>query len=187
MLALTPAEAPHLPVGPAHRTTPWLGHVAREVLRDAEVDTAPPTVVNEMTLLALASAAPLLLDAGMWPVHPFADPAMIRFGEWLPRARRSNKALHRRRLARLGFSDDVVHPRQPENFTRVMHKALRRHIPAHVDRILGDGSPLIDAKLVDPDALAEALRRIRGGTILETDDRLTDVVAADLAARNARS
>ncbi|MEV0260760.1 asparagine synthase [Streptomyces sp. NPDC050617] len=187
MLALTPSEAPHLPVGPAHRTTPWLGRVAREVLHDAEADTAPPTVVNEMTLLALASAAPLLLKSGMWPVHPFADPATIRFGEWLPRAWRSNKALHRRRLAHLGFSDDVVHPRQPENFTHVMHKALREHIPAHADRILRDGSPLIDAELIDPDTFAAAVRRIRGGTILEMDDRLADVIAADLAVRNAHS
>lgn len=187
MLALTPTEAPHLPVGPAHQTTPWLGPVAREVLHDAEADTAPPTVVNEMTLLALTSAAPLLLDAGMWPIHPFADPTMIRFGEWLPRDWRSDKTLHRRRLAHLGLSDDVVRPRLPENFTHVMHKALREHIPAHADRILKDGSPLIDAKLIDPDTFAETVRRIREGTILETDDRLADVITTDLAARNARS
>lgn len=80
-----------------------------------------------------------------------------------------------------------MRPQLPENFTYVMRKALREHIPAHADRILSDGSPLIDAKLIDPDTFAGAVRRIREGTILETDDRLADVIAADLAARNAYS
>lgn len=183
MMASTPAEAPHLPVGPAHQVTPWLGPAAREALKDAETDIAPPTIVNEMTLLAVASAAPLLLDAGIWPIHPFADPEMILFGEWLPHKWRSDKTLHRRHLAHLGLSEDVVRPRLPENFTVVMSTALQEHVPSHADRILADGSLLIDAELLDPDRFRSAVSRIRAGTILETDARLTDVVATDLAIR----
>ncbi|MEU3736055.1 asparagine synthase [Streptomyces sp. NPDC032198] len=187
MVALTPEEAPHQPVGPGHAMTEWLGPVAREALLDVDRDTCPPAVVNEMTLLAMASAAPLMLDAGIWPVHPFADPDMIRFGEWLPRSWRSRKNLHRRRLTALGLSELVVEPPLPENFTDVMNTAIRTTLPAQVRRLLADGSALIDAKLIDPDTLAQALARIEHGQIRATDDRLADVVAADLAYRAAHN
>ncbi|MEU6678675.1 asparagine synthase [Streptomyces sp. NPDC046925] len=185
MVALTPQEAPHQPVGPGHAMTEWLGPAAREALMDVDGDTCPPAVVNEMTLLAMASAAPLLLEAGIWPLHPFADPDMIRFGEWLPRSWRSRKSLHRRRLAALGLSELVVEPPLPENFTDVMNTAIRTTLPAQVWRLLDQGSPLIDAKLVDADTLTQALTRIESGDIRATDDRLADVVAADLAHRAA--
>ncbi|MFI6093470.1 asparagine synthase [Streptomyces sp. NPDC051218] len=185
MVALTPEEAPHQPVGPGHAMTEWLGPVAREALRDVDGDTCPPAVVNEMTLLAMASAAPLLLDAGIWPLHPFTDPDMIRFGEWLPQTWRSRKNLHRHRLTALGFSELVVEPPLSENFTDVMNTAIRTTLPAQVRRLLDEGSPLIDAKLVDADALNQALTRIESGNIRATDDRLADVVAADLAYRAA--
>ncbi|MGW5736696.1 MULTISPECIES: asparagine synthase [Streptomyces] len=187
MVALTPEEAPHQPVGPGHAMTEWLGPVAREALMDVDGDTCPPAVVNEMTLLAMASAAPLLLDTGMWPVHPFADPDMIRFGEWLPRSWRSRKNLHRRRLTVLGLSELVVEPPLPENFADVMNTAIRTTLPAQARRLLADGSELIDAKLIDPDILAQALTRIEHGQIRVTDDRLADVVAADLAHRAAHN
>ncbi|MEV2256450.1 asparagine synthase [Streptomyces sp. NPDC050147] len=185
MVALTPEEAPHQPVGPGHAMTEWLGPVAREALMDVDADTCPPAVVNEMTLLAMASAAPLLLSAGIWPMHPFADPDMIRFGEWLPRTWRSRKNLHRHRLTALGFSKLVVEPPLPENFTGVMNAAIGTTLPAQVRRLLDRGSPLVDAKLVDADALTQALARIERGDIRATDDRLADVVAADLAYRAA--
>lgn len=185
MVALTPQEAPHEPVGPGHAMTDWLGPRAREVLMDVDGDTCPPAVINEMTLLAMASAAPLLLDAGIWPLHPFADPDMIRFGEWLPQPWRSRKNLHRHRLTALGFSERVVEPPLPENFTDAMDTAIRTTLPAQVRRLLDEGSPLIDAKLVDADTLARALTRIESGDIRATDDRLADVIAADLAYRAA--
>lgn len=187
MVALTPSEAPREAVGPGHTATPWLGRAARNALADADWDTAPPTVVNEMTLLALASAAPLLLDAGIWPLHPFADPDMIRFGEWLPYQWRAHKVLHRRRLAALGMPPHVVHPALPENFTPVMQQAVTTTIADHLARILADGSPLIESELVDPDTLTRALNRIRDGEVHDTDDRLADVIAADLAFHAANS
>ncbi|MFG2653399.1 asparagine synthase, partial [Streptomyces sp. NPDC048436] len=163
------------------------GPVAREALMDVDGGTCPPAVVNEMTLLAMASAAPLLLEAGIWPLHPFADPDMIRFGEWLPRSWRSRKSLHRRRLTALGLSELVVEPPLPENFTDVMNTGIRTTLPAQVRRLLDQGSPLIDAKLVDADTLTKALTRIESGDIRTTDDRLADVVSADLAHRAAHN
>lgn len=63
---------------------PWIGERARAAAADAETGTAPAAVVNEMTLTAQACAAPAFLRAGIWPVHPLADPALVTFGEWLP-------------------------------------------------------------------------------------------------------
>ncbi|MFG2652018.1 hypothetical protein [Streptomyces sp. NPDC048436] len=68
-----------------------------------------------------------------------------------------------------------------------MAAPLLATLPAQVRRLLDQGSPLIDAKLVDADALTQALTRIEAGDIRTTDDRLADVVAADLAHRAAHN
>lgn len=43
---------------------------SREAFLDVDRGQLPARLVNEMTLLAMVSAALLLLDAGSWPVHP---------------------------------------------------------------------------------------------------------------------
>lgn len=185
MMALTSDESPHLPIGPGHQQPAWLGTAAREALHHADDDIAPPSVVNEMTLLAFAASTPLMLRSGIWPIHPFADPSLIRFGEWLPRAWRSDKTLHRERLAHLNMPPEVVRPVLAENFTPVMNLALLNHIPPMAARILRYGSPLIDTKLIDPDALTTAVDRLHDGHIQDSDSLLYDVIALDLAARTA--
>lgn len=184
MVALTSAEVSHAAVGMDRPVMPWLGARTRELAAEIDSDIAPPSVVNEMTLLACACAAPSILRAGMWPVHPLADPAMIRFGEWLPRQWRADKRLPRERLGRLGLSAEVCRPTLAENFVEVMHAGLTRYGIAYLNQMLIDGSPLIDDGFVDPDQLALVRDRIATGRPLPRDREVFEVISVDLAIRS---
>lgn len=183
MVAVSSREHPHPAVGTDRPPMPWIGKRARDLLDAVDEDIAPASIVNEMTLLAHAAAAPAMLRAGLWPVHPYADPDLIRFGEWLPRHWRSGKRLHRARLQHLGLSTDVAYPRIPENFSTIMRHSLIRHVVPHAAELLRTGSPLIDDGFLDPDGLAAAIHRIGTGTIGERDHELYHAVALDLAVR----
>jgi len=184
MVALTSAEVSHAAVGADRPVMPWLGARTRALAEETDTDIAPASVVNEMTLLACACAAPSILRAGMWPVHPLADPAMIRFGEWLPRTWRADKRLPRERLARLGLSPEVCRPALAENFVEVMHGSLVRYGLAYLNQMLAGGSVLIDDAFVDPDQLALVRDRVANGRPLPRDREVFEVISLDLAIRS---
>ena len=117
-------------------------------------------MVNAITLLSLETTAPPLLRAGIWPLHPFTHPAMIRLGEQLPLAWREFKNLQRRQLASLGLSHDVCNPVERESFTWLVEHSLKAYGVPLLARMLADGSPLIDARLVDPDGLKAGIIEI---------------------------
>ncbi|MEU2682281.1 hypothetical protein ABZ654_00010 [Streptomyces hygroscopicus] len=94
-----------------------------------------------MTLLSLETTAPVLMRAGIWPLHPFADPGMVQLGEWLPLHWRELKQLQRRRLASLGLSPDVTESRVRESFAEVVQHSLTTHARQLFARMLIDGSP----------------------------------------------
>ncbi|MER5494159.1 asparagine synthase-related protein [Streptomyces sp. NPDC002454] len=184
MVSVTSTEATSLPVGVGRPVQPWLGSAAVDALADAEQGLAPASVINEMTLLGLSTFAPLALRAGVWPVHPFADPRLIEFGEWLPRPWRSRKRLHRDRLRALGLGEEVAEPRLRESFAPVMERALTGPALTYVDQMLTEGSPLMDVDLVDPDGLASVRDRLRAGVYAELYDAdLYDVLNLHLACR----
>lgn len=184
MVALTSAEVSHAPVGADRPVMPWLGASTRAIAQESDADIAPASVVNEMTLLASTCAAPSILRAGMWPVHPLADPAMIRFGEWLPRIWRADKRLPRERLARLGLSPGVCRPALAENFVEVMHGSLVRYGLAYLNQMLTGGSLLIDDGFVDPGQLALVHDRIASGRPQPRDREVFEVISVDLAIRS---
>ncbi|WP_233580478.1 asparagine synthase-related protein [Streptomyces triticirhizae] len=184
MVAVTSAEAASLPVGVGRPVQPWMGPAAVEALEEAEEGLAPASVVNEMTLFGLSTFAPLALRAGVWPVHPFADPHLIEFGEWLPRPWRSRKRLHRDRLRALGLGEEVAEPKLRESFAPVMERALTGPALTYADQMLADGSPLIDAGLINPDGLASVCDRLRSGVYAELYDAdLYDVLNLHMACR----
>ncbi|MFC7328147.1 asparagine synthase-related protein [Marinactinospora rubrisoli] len=176
MVALTQDEEPHQGPGDISDALilPWIGPRARDVLEFADDGIAPPARVNSMTLLSLETTAPILLREGLWPVHPFADPAMVELGEQLPFAWRELKQLQRRRLGVLGMSEDVVYPVERESFAEVVEHALKTHTPTLFARMLADGSPLFDAGLVDPDGLRSAVERL--GAAAYTEEREAKVL-----------
>jgi asparagine synthase (glutamine-hydrolysing) len=184
MLARTIAERPHLPFGVDRTPAPWLGPAVLERLDEIDDGIAPASIVNEMTLLALACAAPTMLRTGMWPVHPLADPDLITFGEWLPVDWRTGKHLHRQRLASIGLSPDAQWPTVPENFIPVMHHGLATHGLPLIRRMLAGGSPLIEDGYLNPDELAATVRRIADGHVTERDFELNDALTVDAAVRS---
>ncbi|MCO5969205.1 MULTISPECIES: asparagine synthetase B family protein [Actinoallomurus] len=184
MVAVTSREWPHPPYGTELETKSWIGDRVVDGLKEAEDNVAPAAVINEMTLSAQACAAPAFLRAGMWPVHPLADPRLITFGEWLPLGWRRHKRLHRERLEHRGCHGELIHPPLVENFAPVMREGLRRHGVAHINVMLGGGSPLIDGGYVAADGLADARDRIARGQFLDRDAELYMVLALDLTLRS---
>ncbi|HUN30535.1 MAG TPA: asparagine synthase [Trebonia sp.] len=140
---------------------PWLGDEAAAAFRYTDDGIAPPAVVNAITLLSLETTAPPLLREGIWPVHPFTDPRVIRLGEQLPVTWREFKNLQRRQLGSLGLNDDVCNPVERESFVWLVEHSLRTYGIPLLERMLADGSPLFDLGLVDPDGLKATIGEIR--------------------------
>ncbi|MDS1270721.1 hypothetical protein RIF23_10460 [Lipingzhangella sp. LS1_29] len=185
MVALTQDEEPHRGLGETTDTQilPWVGPRASSVLEFADDGIAPPALVNSMTLLSLETTAPVLLREGLWPIHPFADPDMVRLGEQLPFVWRELKQLQRQRLDALGMSEDVVYPVERESFAEVVEHTLTTHAPKLFDRMLVEGSPLFDAGLVDPDGLRGAVERLTTARYsAECDAKLLEVLSLHLSA-----
>ncbi|MGW4662998.1 asparagine synthase [Streptosporangium sandarakinum] len=159
MVALSAEESDAVALANAHITEklPWLGPRARAALEFSEDSIAPPAVVNSMTLLSLETTAPPLLRVGVWPLHPFTDPDMIRLGEELPMHWREFKSLQRRQLASLGLSDDVTNPVERESFVWLVEHSLKTYGVPLMRGMLTQGSALFDAGLVDPDGLVRTL------------------------------
>ncbi|MBH5335072.1 asparagine synthase [Streptomyces pactum] len=184
MVALSQEEYPHKSMGEAGDALPWVGERAWQALEFADDAIAPPAVVNSMTLLSLETTAPVLLRAGIWPVHPFADPGMIQLGEWLPFHWRQLKQLQRRRLASLGLSPDVTQSRERESFAEVVQLVLTSAARPLFREMLKEGSELFDTRLVDPDRLRTAVRGLSAGGYQEEDHApLLEVINLHLATR----
>jgi asparagine synthase (glutamine-hydrolysing) len=173
MLSLPPA--PHPPLTPADVPS-WLAPGVFEALRDQESGIPPAPPISDSTLRALACGAPMYLRAGLWPLYPLADPAMWRFGQWLPFSWRRNKHLARVRLQRLGFDPEVSHPPLRENFHDVLRRSLTRFGPAAIRTMLDTGSPLFDGKFVDADELAAVAVRLERQQLTEQDGMVAHVL-----------
>lgn len=124
-----------------------------------------------------------MLHAGLWPVHPLADPSLIRFGEWLPREWRARKRLHSDRLHRLGCATDLVKPPLAENFAPVMEQALHQYGLDYLRRMLADGATLIEQGYVDPDGLVTTIDRLTDGAFARRDTEIYAVIAVEAALR----
>nr|WP_246260421.1 asparagine synthase [Streptomyces typhae] len=185
MVALSQAEHPHRASGRMEdgEGLPWIGHRVGEVADFSDVGIAPPAPVNSMTLLSLETSAPVLLRAGLWPLHPFADPGMVALGEALPMDWRALKQLQRRRLAALGLSRDVVWPAERESFAEVVATSLITYGKPLLKQILSTGSPLFDTGLIDPDGLARGMQALDHGRYEERrDSQLIEVIHLHQAA-----
>ncbi|NGO72264.1 asparagine synthase-related protein [Streptomyces boncukensis] len=172
------APSPRPAVPPARRrpVPVWCGPKVTMALEHWAEGAAPSTVVPRSTLLALGVVGPLLVRRGLWPVSPFADPRVVRFGEWLPDDWRDGKKLLRDRLASAGLPQSVVRPVLRENFRHVMAASVRRTL---VPLLRGWGGDLYlaQAGYVDPDALALAVERAEHAP--EEYTRLYAVVALE--------
>ena len=163
---------------------PWLGPVARAALPYGDDQIAPPAMAGGITLLAAECVAPPLLRAGLWPVHPFAETPLVTLGDQLPFHWRELKQLQRRHLATFGLSDDACNPRVRESFAELVGQSLIANGLPLLHRILDQGSPLIDAGLLDPDGLKASVIELENGPYSETPwSKLVEVITLDQAAR----
>ncbi|MCM2390131.1 asparagine synthase-related protein [Streptomyces albipurpureus] len=185
MVALSQAEFPHRASGRMEdaASLPWIGQRVQETAEFGDLGIAPPAAVNSMTLLSLETSAPVLLRAGLWPLHPFADPGMVELGESLPLDWRQLKQLQRRRLTSMGMNRDVTHPVERESFAEIVRDSLITHGRSLLHHMLKTGSPLFDARLIDPDGLKQALLTLGLDTYEERrDSQLIEVIHLHAAA-----
>ena len=144
--------------------------------------SAPASVVPEPSLQAFACRSPLFLQFGLWPISPLCAPELIRFCEWLPREWREAKRLHRVYLERLGLSASVVHPAVREDFSEVMHYAMREHAKHLIEGLLRN-SALVDAGYVDGAALRQRYEQYKEDCRVGAQP-FYEVAALELALQN---
>jgi asparagine synthase (glutamine-hydrolysing) len=172
------------PAGEVPDPGPWTGKRTRAVVDHIDDGIAPSPILYDSTLLAFACRTPQFMRNGLWPVSPLADPALIRFAEWLPRPWREHKALNRLRLARLGLSPEAVHAPIPENFVHAMNAAMRRYVVPFLESMVREGGVLIDTGFVDGDGLAKTVdAEIRKGPYGEMDRTLFHIASTEIGLR----
>jgi asparagine synthase (glutamine-hydrolysing) len=163
---------------------PWLGPVARAALPYSDDQIAPPAMAGGITLLAAECVVPPLLRAGLWPVHPFAEAPLVTLGDQLPFHWRELKQLQRRHLTTFGLSDDACNPRVRESFAELVGQSLIANGLPLLHRILEQGSPLVEAGLLDPDGLKAAVTELEDSPYNEDPwSKLVEVITLDQAAR----
>lgn len=163
---------------------PWLGPAARAALHYGDDQIAPPAMAGGITLLAAECVAPPLLRAGLWPVHPFTEAPLVTLGDQLPFHWRELKQLQRRHLATFGLSQDACNPWVRESFAELVGQSLLANGLPLLRRILDQGSPLIEAGLIDPDGLKAAVTELENGSYNEDPwSKLVEVITLDQAAR----
>ncbi|MFI0366448.1 asparagine synthase [Actinomadura sp. 1N219] len=163
---------------------PWLGARACAAIEYGDDGIAPPAMAGGITLLAAECVAPPLLRAGLWPVHPFMHPALVELGDRLPYFWRDLKQLQRRHLATFGLSHDACNPKERESFAELVEESLTLHGVPLLRRILDEGSPLIEAGLIDPDGLKASVVDLETGPYTEEPySKLIEVITLDQAAQ----
>jgi asparagine synthase (glutamine-hydrolysing) len=179
IMSRAPAER-HRPPAPP-RIPRWLDQRARDALAVVDVDCSPVTEIALPTLVVFAARHPAYLRAGLWPVAPFATPALSRFGRSLPIEWRTGKQILRQRLARIGLPHTVTNPRRPESFGETMNLALRRHAPELLADML-DRSVLTAQGFVRRTAVERLYRRARDGRSLSP--LVYDMLSLDIGIRS---
>ncbi|MFD0686006.1 asparagine synthase [Actinomadura fibrosa] len=185
MVAVGSAESARAALDKAQNfDLPWLGPRARAAIEYGDVGIAPPAMAGGITLLAAETVAPPLLRARQWPVHPFTHRALIELGDQLPFHWRELKQLQRRHLASFGLSRDACNPAVRESFAEFVEESLTVNGLPLLQRILRDGSPLIEEGLVDPDGLKIAAAQLDSTSYREdVHSKLLEVITLDRAAR----
>jgi asparagine synthase (glutamine-hydrolysing) len=163
------------------RIRPWLGERTLKALCDINTNTAPPTHVSASTLMSCASHSPAYLNAGIWPIAPFANPNLARFARQLPTRWAEGKQVLRSRLTRVGLPLMVARPAEGEDFTPIMQLGMRTHALPLLGRLLDD-LVLADMGYVDPAAVRTALAAARSARAL--DSALVDLLRLELGLRS---
>lgn len=170
---------PSIPA-PPHRPA-WLGPRALDALDQVNDGISPPTALAAPTLMACASHSPAYLDAGIWPVAPFANPAVGRFARQLPTEWANDKHVLRERLIRAGIPRTAVRPQVGEDFTPVMHLGMRTHALPLLEK-LADDLVLVELGFVAHGPLRGALAQARNTP--EPDSALMDLLRLELGLRS---
>jgi asparagine synthase (glutamine-hydrolysing) len=163
------------------RIRPWLSDRTMKALEDVNTNVAPPTHVSASTLMTCASHSPAYLDAGIWPVAPFANPNVARFARQLPTTWAANKAVLRTRLTSAGVPGVAARPAAGEDFTPIMQHGMRAYAVPLLAHLLDD-LVLADLGYVERNAVRQALAAAQSAPVL--DSALVDLLRLEVGLRS---
>lgn len=104
-----------------------------------------PGYTSSSSIVGSMSRADMFMRRGIWPVNPFANPAVVNLCRALPARMRKDRALNRLTIARAGLSDGYLTPRYHETFANVLSMQA---VECDVDHFF-DGSMLADYGIMD--------------------------------------
>lgn len=148
----------------------FLGPFGRELPPHRFEGAAPIGPTLWSILDCFGALYPQHMRHGIWPINPFAAPEVVRLAESLPCEWRHRERLLRDRLTRCGFSQDVSHPKSPENFQGILDTAMRRHGADLLLEVLDRGSLLVEDGCFGADELTCAATAFKA-----TGSRMFDV------------
>ena len=163
----------------------WISASTYETFRNSlqEPDEAPVAAISDSTLDAVAYSSVLYLKKGIWPVHPYCTPELIRFCRSLPFEWRENRFLQKELLRRLSLSERYVNPKLRESFTPILDRGLRCH-KAFIEDLFEE-SRLAAHGHIDPRRFLAAFSEYteRGSTRYEPKDYYA-TIALELTLRS---
>lgn len=170
--------------GPADPAPDYLTEAARAAAAAAPdaFDPAPGGVAATSFHDSAAAGGPGYLRRGIWPIHPYGTPELVRFCRSLPREWRAGRTLQRRILERHAMASFVVRPDPPESFLPLRDLMFRPPCADRVRRLFAD--PLLARLgLVDGPRLADSFHRAAADPELPGRTRLMEAAGLESILR----
>ncbi|WP_263139425.1 asparagine synthase C-terminal domain-containing protein [Pseudomonas sp. RIT-PI-AD] len=126
---------------------------ARQVERSEALRRQPRGFVQPGVMEVAAGVAAQCLRHGLWPMHPFIEPEVVRYCHALPPEWRQGRRLMRGLLERFGYGASLTHPARTESFSPLTLRPLRQ---CPVFRRLLHAPRMADLGFFEPRALEKA-------------------------------
>lgn len=165
----------------------YLTNKAQEAIKEVipKIDYYPLKTPNS-TLESLMNGAPMIAKAGLWPIHPFADPETVEFCQQLPLDMRRDRNLQRKLLSSWGLPESVWNPKYKEEFSSFMSASIKANALG-IQQLFQD-SRLHQMGILNQNMLIDEfqkyLNKNQTSNIADTEYRFYLVVATEIMLRS---
>ncbi len=95
------------------------------MMRETPIDAAPQGAIDASSVETAAFGSALYLRHGIWPVHPFCTPQLVRFCQSLPWKWRVGRTIERRMLSQVGCPKSVFQSSTIDSFLPSLAAGMR--------------------------------------------------------------